>query len=175
MSKSCLVWFANGTDISNTSHSILTTGSFWSSAGASKCFSPESAECISISPLLSFAGASCCLKGKKKSQEEDEGKTVGVQDLTCLEFQWFFLVWQGSPHLQMARDFVFGGMGLEAVLSLPKVELHSQSKGHISEDFPKCWNKLNYCREAEHSAFPAAPQRAGGGGEGGGSVICGED
>lgn len=28
--------------------------------------------------------------------EEGEGKTVGVQDLTCLEFQQVFLVWQGA-------------------------------------------------------------------------------
>lgn len=96
MTKSCLVWFANGTDISNTSHSGLTTGSFWSSAAASECFSPESAECFSISSLLPFVSASCSLKGKKNSLEESEGKTVGVQDLTCLEFQWLFLVWQGA-------------------------------------------------------------------------------
>lgn len=96
MTKSCLVWFANCTDISNASHSGLTTGSFWSSAVASECFSPESAECFSISSLLSLVSASCSLKGKKKSLEEGEGKTVGVQDLTCLEFQQVFLVWQGA-------------------------------------------------------------------------------
>lgn len=33
---------------------------------------------------------------EKKSLEEVEGKTVGVQDLTCLEFQRLFLVWQAA-------------------------------------------------------------------------------
>lgn len=91
MSKSCLVWFANCTDISNTWHSSLTTGSFWSSAVASECFSPESAECFSISPLLSFYSASCSLKGKKKILGRGWGSWCSGSYLP-----WVFLVWPGA-------------------------------------------------------------------------------
>lgn len=106
MTRSCLVWFVNCTDTSNKSHSSLTTGSCWSSVVASKCFSPESAECFSSSSLLALVSASCNSKERKKSWEEGKGKTVGVQDLTCLEFQRLFLVWQAACLLNL-QGFVF--------------------------------------------------------------------
>lgn len=130
MSKSCLVWFANCTDISNTSHSGLTTGSFWSSAVARKCFSPESAECCSIPPLLSFVSASCSLKGKKKILGRGWGK-----ESWCLGsyIPWVSVSfsWVGQEHIWITWNLVFGVMGFGAVWSFSKVELQSQSKGNI--------------------------------------------
>lgn len=165
MSRSCLVWFVNCTDTSNKSHSSLTTGSFWSSVGASKCFSPESAERFSISSLLALVSASCNSKLNPKITGRGRGKGSWRSGFYM---PWISVTLSGLASGASAKWAGFSICCL--VRQFCKCPFQKQSSSwsqtwDILEVFLKCWNNLSYCGETKHWVFTAAPH--GGGGEGG--------